>query len=162
LSLIAPPVIYDGRVYVALGEDPEHGEGLGHLWCIDPNKCGDVSPTIVYNKAAPDVSIPHKRLQACEPVKGDFERRNENSALVWQYGGNNPNKPEETLHRTLSSVAIRDDLLFIADQSGIVHCVNARTGAPHWTHDIEAASWSTPLIASDRVCIANQQGALLM
>jgi outer membrane protein assembly factor BamB len=33
--LIATPVIYDGMVYVAVGEDPEHGEGQGHLWCID-------------------------------------------------------------------------------------------------------------------------------
>ena len=26
-----------------MGEDPEHGEGNGHLWCIDPTKRGDVS-----------------------------------------------------------------------------------------------------------------------
>src|SRR5690606_37697904 len=47
--IIATPVIYDGLVYVSVGEDPEHGEGDGHLWCIDPTKRGDVSPTLVYN-----------------------------------------------------------------------------------------------------------------
>ena len=35
--LIATPVVYDGAIYIAVGEDPEHGEGVGHLWCIDPN-----------------------------------------------------------------------------------------------------------------------------
>ena len=34
--IIGTPVVYDGLVYVAVGEDPEHGEGNGHLWCIDP------------------------------------------------------------------------------------------------------------------------------
>ncbi len=36
--VIATPVVYEGMVYVAVGEDPEHGEGGGHLWCIDPTK----------------------------------------------------------------------------------------------------------------------------
>jgi outer membrane protein assembly factor BamB len=162
LSLIAPPVIYDSRVYISMGEDPEHGGGSGHLWCIDPAKRGDVSPTIVYNKAAPNVPIAHKRLQACEPDKGDFERPNENSALLWHYGGNDPRKPDQTMHRSLSSPAIKDDLLFISDQVGLVHCVNAKTGTAHWTHDMEAASWSTPLIAGDTVCIASQEGVLFL
>ena len=55
--IIGTPVIYDGRVYVAVGEDPEHGEGTGHLWCIDPTKRGDVSPELAFNSAAPDKPI---------------------------------------------------------------------------------------------------------
>jgi hypothetical protein len=30
-ELIATPVIYEDRVYIANGQDPEHGEGVGHL-----------------------------------------------------------------------------------------------------------------------------------
>ena len=65
--LISTPVVYDGLVYVGVGEDPEHGEGSGHLWCIDPTKRGDVSPTLVFNAADPKKPIAYKRLQACEP-----------------------------------------------------------------------------------------------
>ena len=39
----ATPVFYKGRVYVAIGQDPEHGEGVGHLVCIDPTKTGDAT-----------------------------------------------------------------------------------------------------------------------
>ncbi|MEZ6115745.1 MAG: hypothetical protein R3C28_04125 [Pirellulaceae bacterium] len=46
-NIIATPVIHEGKVFVAVGQDPEHGEGVGHLWCIDPNLRGDVSPTAV-------------------------------------------------------------------------------------------------------------------
>jgi outer membrane protein assembly factor BamB len=156
--LIATPVIYDGLVYIGVGEDPEHGEGSGHLWCIDPTKRGDVSPTLVFNKKDPTTPIAYKPKQACEPDKGDFERENPNSAFVWHYQGANQKQHEETMHRTLSSVAIKDDLLFISDQSAVFHCLDAKTGKSHWTHDLFAPSWSTPLIAGDHVYIADQDG----
>ncbi len=158
--IISTPVIYDGLVYIGVGEDPEHGEGKGHLWCIDPTKRGDVSPTIVYNKADPKMPIAYKRLQACEPDKGDFERDNENSAMVWHYAGSNPKKFETTMHRTLSSAAIKNDLLFISDENGLFHCLDAKTGKPYWTHDMLAVSWSTPLIIGDLVYIADLDGEI--
>ena len=88
--LIAIPVVYDGLVYIAVGEDPEHGDGQGHLWCIDPTKRGDVSPTIVYNSKDPKTPIAHKRLQALDDKVGDFEREKPNSAAVWHYIGEDP------------------------------------------------------------------------
>ena len=39
----ATPVFYKNRVYVATGQDPEHGEGVGHLVCIDATKSGDIT-----------------------------------------------------------------------------------------------------------------------
>jgi outer membrane protein assembly factor BamB len=42
-ELIATPVAVDGLVYIANGQDPEHGEGLGHLYAIDPTKRGDIT-----------------------------------------------------------------------------------------------------------------------
>ena len=39
------PVFYKNRVYVAVGQDPEHGEGVGRLLCIDATKTGDVTKT---------------------------------------------------------------------------------------------------------------------
>ena len=34
-NLIATPVVHDGKVYIGVGQDPEHGEGPGNLWVID-------------------------------------------------------------------------------------------------------------------------------
>ena len=34
-ELIGTPVLYDGKVYCAIGQDPEHGDGVGRLSCID-------------------------------------------------------------------------------------------------------------------------------
>jgi outer membrane protein assembly factor BamB len=156
--IIATPVIYDGLVYVAVGEDPEHGEGNGHLWCIDPTKRGDVSPTLVYNSSDPQKPIAHKRLQALVARDGDFERDNPNSAAVWHYVGENPQEFESSMHRTCGTVAIKNDLLFIADFSGLLHCLDAKTGSAHWTHDMFAASWASPLIVEDKVYIGDEDG----
>lgn len=160
--IIATPVVYDGNVYVAVGEDPEHGEGGGHLWCIDPTKRGDVSPTLVYNSKDPTVVIAPKRKQAMVAAEGDLERDNPNSAAVWHYVGANPKDFEETMHRTCGTVAIKNDLLFIADFSGVVHCLDSKTGTAHWTHDMLAASWASPLIADGKVYIGDEDGDILI
>ena len=160
--VIATPVIYDGMVYVAVGEDPEHGEGGGHLWCIDPTKRGDVSPTIVYNSSDMTKPIAPKRKQAMVVAEGDVERDNPNSAAKWHYVGSDPNEFETTMHRTCGTVAIKDDLLIVADFSGMVHCVDAKTGEAHWTHDMLAASWASPLIADNKVFIGDEDGDILI
>jgi outer membrane protein assembly factor BamB len=44
--IIATPVFYDGKIYLAVGQDPENGEGIGHMYAIDPTgKNGDISET---------------------------------------------------------------------------------------------------------------------
>jgi len=42
-EVIATPVIFEDRVYIANGQDPEGGEGPGHLYCIDATKRGDIT-----------------------------------------------------------------------------------------------------------------------
>jgi outer membrane protein assembly factor BamB len=148
---------------VAVGEDPEHGEGVGHLWCVDPTKSGDVSPELAYNSANPDKPIPHKRIQAVVEEEGDFARPNANSAVVWHYSevdsnGDGEVEFEETMHRTVGTVAIKDNILYIADFSGLVHCLDAKTGKPHWTYDMLAASWGSPLIVEGKVYIGDEDG----
>lgn len=46
-NLIACPVVYDDKVFIAVGQDPEHGEGPGHLYAIDATMTGDVTDKAV-------------------------------------------------------------------------------------------------------------------
>jgi len=58
-ELISTPVIYEDKVYIANGQDPEHGEGPGHLYCIDATKRGDITTSGMvwhYNKIRRSVS----------------------------------------------------------------------------------------------------------
>ena len=167
-NIIATPVIYEGLVYVAVGQDPEHGEGEGHLWCIDPTKRGDVSPQLAMKvEGDKRVAIPHKRLQAVVEKNGEIAVDNPNSAVVWHYSlfdqnGDDSIDFEEEMHRSCGTCAIKDDVLYIADFSGLVHCLSAKgnDGKPkvHFTYDMLAQSWGSPLIADGHVFIGDEDG----
>jgi outer membrane protein assembly factor BamB len=42
-EVIATPVFYKDRIYVSIGQDPEHGEGIGRIVCLDAKKTGDIT-----------------------------------------------------------------------------------------------------------------------
>jgi outer membrane protein assembly factor BamB len=42
-SIISTPVVHGDKVYIGVGQDPEHGEGVGNFWAIDATKRGDIS-----------------------------------------------------------------------------------------------------------------------
>jgi outer membrane protein assembly factor BamB len=42
-EVISTPIIVDGIIYIANGQDPEHGEGVGHLYAVDGTKRGDIT-----------------------------------------------------------------------------------------------------------------------
>lgn len=162
-NIIATPVIHGGKVYIAVGQDPEHGEGVGHLWCVDPTKRGDTSPQLAVHVGDRTKSIPHKRIQAVIEEDGEVAIDNPNSAVVWHYHNFDQNGDgeidfEEEMHRSCGTVAIKNDLLFIADFSGIFHCLNAKSGKVHWTYDMFAAAWGSPLIVDGHVYIGDEDG----
>jgi outer membrane protein assembly factor BamB len=162
--IIAAPLIHDDLAYVAVGEDPEHGEGPGRLWCIDPRRRGDVSSELAVRADDHNRVVPPRRLQAVIEADGEVAIKNPNSAAIWQYteqdwdGDGRIADFEEQMHRTLSTAAIKDGLLFVPDFSGLVHCVDAHTGKVHWTCDVFAAVWSSLLIVDDRVYVADEEG----
>jgi beta-lactamase regulating signal transducer with metallopeptidase domain/outer membrane protein assembly factor BamB len=132
-NLLHAPTVHQGLLYIAMGQDPEHGSGPGRVWCIDPSGTGDVSPELVFNKSDPETLVPHRRAQACIAENGDFTRPNPNSKAVWQFtgqdvDGNGELTIEESMSRSLSSISIKDDLLFVSDVDGILHCLDRRTG----------------------------------
>ena len=168
-NLIATPVVYDDLVYIAVGQDPEHGEGEGHLWCIDPTKRGDVSPQLAVKVGdGGREPIAHKRIQAVEPEKGESAIDNPNSAAVWHYTFQDTNGDgeidfEEEMHRSCGTCTIKDDVLYIADFSGLVHCLDAKGTADgkakvHFTYDMLAQSWGSALITDGKVYIGDEDG----
>jgi outer membrane protein assembly factor BamB len=42
-DIIASPVMFEDKVYIGVGQDPEHGEGVGNLWAFDASQSGDVT-----------------------------------------------------------------------------------------------------------------------
>ena len=54
-NILSTPVVYDNKVYIGVGQDPEHGEAPGHLWVIDATGRGDVTDThVVWHRGGED------------------------------------------------------------------------------------------------------------
>jgi outer membrane protein assembly factor BamB len=140
-EIIATPVVHDGLVYVAVGQDPEHGEGVGHLWCIDPSKA---SPNNI------DLS----------PVNDNFDPKapeNKNSGLVWHHGGLD-DKGNMIFRRSISTCAVADGLCYAANLSGFIDCLDAKTGQLYWRHDMLSAVWGSPYVVDGKVYIGTDEG----
>lgn len=116
-EIIASPVIHDGLVYTAIGQDPEHGEGVGALTCIDPGKGGG------------------------------------QDAIVWQF---------KEIGRSISTPSIADGLLYIADYTGRLYCLDAKTGEKLWEHDTLSHIWGSTLVADGKIFLGNEDGELLI
>jgi outer membrane protein assembly factor BamB len=141
---VATPVVYDDKLYLAVGQRPEHGEGVGHLWCIDISKTGDLSPV--------------------DDIRDPAHPRNWNSGLVWHYGGAiNPraggaSASKYAFGRSMSTCAVHDGLVYAADLSGTLHCLDAKTGSKYWQHDLGEAVWGSPFWVDGKVYIGNMGG----
>jgi HEAT repeat protein/outer membrane protein assembly factor BamB len=162
--IIAFACIYDDLVYLTVGDDPEHGEGEGRLWCIDPGRKmdgSDVSPELVVDIEGK--AVPQRRLCAVDLSAGESVISNPVSAVVWQFSSFDANVDgeidfEEVFHRSISTPVIKDDVLYIADFSGLFHCLNAKTGEIHWSYDQFAAAWGSALVVDDKVYVGDEDG----
>jgi outer membrane protein assembly factor BamB len=145
-DFIGTPVVHDNKVYISVGQDPEHKTGVGHLWCIDitktpKNKDRDLSPVGSFDPKDP---------------------KNRDSALVWHYGGAiPPGVPADRNYyfgRSMSSCAVHDGLCYVADLNGYVYCFDARTGKKYWEEDTQADIWGSPSYVDGKVFIGNDDG----
>ena len=58
----------------------------------------------------------------------------------------------------MSSPAIGNHLVFAGDSGRRLHCVDADTGHPYWTHEVESEVWASPLIADGKVYFCDRGG----
>lgn len=151
------PVLYHNRIYMAVGQEVEHGEGIGRLFCLDPTKTGDISSELAVDQNGQ--LIPHRRLQAVDRKKGEKAIPNPNSGVIWEFTSDGDDFEDE-MHRTISTVAIKDGVLITTDIAGLVHCFDAENGRHHWVYDALAAVWSTPLIVDNHVYVADEDGEM--
>jgi len=117
-DVIATPVILNDRVYIAVGQDPEQGDGAGAINCIEPkNLTGDITQT----------------------------------GRVWS---------NAKVGRSDSTASVGDGLVYLAEFSGIIRCLDANTGQEIWNHDTEAHIWGSTLLADGKIYLGNENGQL--
>jgi outer membrane protein assembly factor BamB len=149
--IVATPVVYDNKVYVAVGQEPDDGDGIGRLLCVDITK----TPK---NKDK-DLSVAGDKFDPKDPA-------NKDSGLVWHHGGPVIPKPKDSdareyvFGRTLSTVAIHDGLVYAAEIAGFLQCLDAKTGKQQWVYDFVGGTWCSAYYVDGKVFMGTDSGDL--
>jgi glucose dehydrogenase len=155
-ELLATPVIYKDRVYIAMGQDPEHGEGPGHMYAIDATKRGDISTTGAVwhngevNRGLATVSIIDNILYHCD-LSGIFRAIDPDTGKVlWKH---------DMGTAVWSSPYYVDGKIFEGDQDGnvVVFAAGREKKILNTNKMGESTVWTTPVAANGVLYIGTRE-----
>src|SRR5205823_3482974 len=93
------------------------------------------------------------------------EKPNPNSCEAWRYGGEETRKWAQRdfkFGRTMSTACVVDDVVYVAELAGFLHCLDAKTGKHYWQFDTKASIWGSAYYVDGKVLLANDQGELFV
>ena len=151
----ATPVFYKNRIYVPTGQDPEHGEGVGNLTCIDATKTGDVTKTAKiwsYNKIHRSISTvsidPTSDLLFVGDFSGFVHCLDANTGqLYWTY---------DMKAHMWGSTLVADGKVYLGDEDGdfVVMAATKEKKVLSETN-LNAPIYSTPIVANGSLFVAS-------
>jgi outer membrane protein assembly factor BamB len=150
-EFIATPVVHKGRVYAAIGQDPEHGEGIGNLVCLDlatGKKIWDYPEKI--NRTISTVSVTDDGLLFVADFSGfaycfDADK----GELLWKH---------DTLSHIWGSTLVADGKVFLGNEDGDLTILAAAREKKLICDPINFNDpiYSTPVVANGVLYIATQ------
>jgi outer membrane protein assembly factor BamB len=155
--LLSTPVVYKGKVYIGVGLYPQSptGNKIGHFWCVD------LARAVANGKKNKDHDV--------SPRNDNFDPKapvNKDSALGWHYGGELVPRPKfgrmAVFGRTFTTAAIHDGLVYITEEFGFLHCLDADTGKPNWLHDFKTGVQTSPFWADGKVYVGTDDSEMFI
>ena len=144
-NIISTPVVYDDKVFIAVGQDPEHGEGVGHLWCIDGSQTGDITETAIiwhfgdeqFNRTMSTVAIDDGLLYISD-LSGFLYCLDVNTGdLFWKH---------DTFAAIWGSPYVVDGKVYLGTEDGIVAILKAgKTKQVLFEPNMGSAVYTTPV-----------------
>lgn len=121
-EFIATPVVHNGLVYAAIGQDPEHGEGVGALSCVDPSQVDakGVAKLVWRNtditRTISTVSVVDGLVYAADYAGKLFCMDASTGEVKWEH---------DTLGHIWSSTLVADGKVFLGNEDGILTILKA-------------------------------------
>lgn len=147
------PVFYKNRVYVATGQDPEHGEGVGYLACLDATKTGDITKSgMIWSYQGIRRSISTVSIDPTTGLLfiGDFSGflhclDAETGKLNWVY---------DMKAHICGSTMVADGKVYIGDEDGDLVILSAKGGSKAVVlseTNLGAQIYGTPVVANGMI-----------
>jgi outer membrane protein assembly factor BamB len=153
-EIISTAVIYQDRVYISNGQDPEHGEGVGHMYCIDGTKRGDITTTGMvwhFDKIRRSISTP--AIKDGVVYQSDFSGflyaiDAKTGKEIWQH---------DLFAAIWGSPILIDGRIYIGDEDGDVAILQeGRTKKVIGELNMGSSVYSTPVPANGALFISNR------
>jgi len=153
-EIIATPVFYRNRVYVATGQDPSHGRGHGMLSCIDAAKTGDITTSgkiWTYDqigRSLSTVSIADGLLYVAETFGALHCLDAETGQLYWTH---------DTKAEIWGSTLVADGKVYLGTQKSLwVFAAGREKKVLHEIH-LGAPVYTTPIAANGVLYVASHR-----
>jgi len=153
-EVLAMPVFYKNRVYVPIGQDPEHGDRLGNLVCIDASKTGDISRTgAVWS---------FKKIggtMATVAVADDLVYANDFTGRTYCLDANTGTEywMNDAKSRMWSSPLVVDGKLYFGTEDGDIIILKAgKTKQEVGRVDMRSSVYATPVVANGTLYVMTQ------
>jgi len=153
-GIIATPVFYNNRVYVATGDDPDRGEGVGVLTCLDATKTGDIAAggkVWTYNKISRSLSTVsiHDGLLIIADFGGDIHCLNaETGEAYWRHPSG---------AHAWGSTMVADGKIYFGNEDGDIVVAAARKTFNEISRiNVGTPIYSTPTVANGTIYVASQ------
>lgn len=156
-EIISTPVVWDNKVYLAVGQDPEHGEGPGHFFAIDATMTGDITESgkiwhvgnkdfnrTISTAAVADGLVYNSDLSGflyCfDALTGKLNWRYDTEAAVW------------------GSPFVVDGKVMLGDEDGeLVILEHGKELKEIATIDMKNSVYTTPVVANGTLYITNRR-----
>ena len=152
-EIIATAILYRDKVYVAIGQDPEHGDGVGLLSCIDPTLTGDISGQAIWTSAEIGRTISTASAEDGLIYQAEYDGDihcfdADTGEHLWAH---------ETNSRIWSSTLVADGKVFIGNEDGELVILKAgREKEEIALIDFFTPIYCSPVAANDTLYLATQ------
>jgi outer membrane protein assembly factor BamB len=152
-EIIATPVFYKDRVYVAIGRDPDHGRGRGALLCLDARQSGDSTKSGKVwcyqglDRSLSTVSIDAGLIYVAD-VAGRLHCLDVDTGKVnWVY---------ESKSRTISSTLVADGKIYLPTEKHLNVLTAGKELKVLSQINLGAPSWATPVVANGTLYVTSK------
>jgi outer membrane protein assembly factor BamB len=152
---IATPVVDDGKIYISIGQDPEHGEGVGRLSCIDAAtgkmvwEYKEIERSLSTASVAPNPDKPGEKLVYVADYRGRLHCLDaKNGRKKWVH---------DTKSHIWGSTLVADDKIYLGNEDGEVTILDAGQRLKGtWMVEFTAPIYAGPVAANGVLYICTQ------
>ncbi len=152
-EIIATTIIWENKAYMVIGQDPEHGDGVGKVSCIDLTMTGDITGKAIWTnttvgRSISTASIADGLLFQAE-YDGDIHCIDANTGEeYWVH---------ETNSRIWSSTLVADGKVFIANEDGELVILKASKEKELISlTDFYTPIYCSPIVANNTLFVTTQ------